>query len=108
LVQAVAHQRDHITFLQTAFKKPFSPNVFGNWFKRRCKEAACRSGLREAGATIAAQNGATPHQLMAMYSLKQPELYTRTAAQGRLAREGAQHLIVPPRTPVGLFRKKAK
>jgi len=38
--------------------------------------------LRKAGATIAAENGATARQLMAIFgwsTLKMPELYTRAA-----------------------------
>jgi hypothetical protein len=37
-------------------------------------------GLRKAGATIAAENGATVHQLMAIYDWSTPnqaEVYTR-------------------------------
>jgi hypothetical protein len=54
-------------------------------------------GLRKAGATIASDNGATTHQLMAVYgweTLKQAELYTRAANRTRLAKE-AMHLLVP-------------
>ena len=81
--------------------KPFTANGFGNWFRRRCDEAGlphCSAhGLRKAGATIAAENGATEHQLMAMYgweSPKQAALYTRTADRKRLI-GGAMHLLVP-------------
>jgi hypothetical protein len=45
-------------------------------------------GLRKAGATIAAENGATPHQLKAIFgwsTLKQPELYTKAVEQKRVA-----------------------
>jgi hypothetical protein len=54
-------------------------------------------GLRKAGATIAAENGATEHQLMAIYgweSPKQAALYTRKADRKRLAGD-AMHLLVP-------------
>jgi hypothetical protein len=53
--------------------------------------------LRKAGATIAADNGATEHQLMAIYgweSPKQAAIYTRKANRKKLAGE-AMHLIVP-------------
>jgi integrase len=86
---------DRLIFIETEFGKPFTANGFGNWFKRRCIEAGlpqCSAhGLRKAGATIAAENGATPHQLMAVYgwaSLKEAERYTREAQQKKLAREG--------------------
>jgi hypothetical protein len=51
--------------------------------------------LRKAGATIAAENGATAHQLMAIFgwdTLKQAEVYTKAANQKRLA-ENSMHLI---------------
>jgi hypothetical protein len=49
----------------------FSANGFGGWFRARCDEAGlphCSAhGLRKAGATVAAENGATDRQLMALY-----------------------------------------
>jgi hypothetical protein len=51
--------------------------------------------LRKAGATIAANNGATSRQLMAIFgwdTLKEAERYTRGADQLRLA-ETAMHLL---------------
>ncbi|WP_339472521.1 hypothetical protein, partial [Pseudomonas sp. EL_65y_Pfl1_R83] len=57
-----------MTFLETSFGKPHTVKGLGNWFADRCKEAGVPGrahGLRKAGATLAAQNGATPHQLMA-------------------------------------------
>jgi len=54
-------------------------------------------GLRKAGAKIAAESGATTHQLMSIYgweTLKQAEIYTREANMVAMA-EGAMYLIVP-------------
>lgn len=54
-------------------------------------------GLRKAGATIAADNGATSHQLMAIFgwtTIKQAEIYTKKADQKRLAGV-ATRLLVP-------------
>ena len=54
-------------------------------------------GLRKAGAKIAAESGATTHQLMLIYgweTLKQAEIYTREANMVAMA-EGAMYLIVP-------------
>jgi integrase len=89
----------NLTYLVTEFDKPFTANGFGNWLKKRCREAGlphCTAhGLRKAGATIAAENGATEHQLMAMYgwdSPKQAALYTRRANRRKLAAQG-MHLI---------------
>jgi site-specific recombinase XerD len=53
-IDAVPH--DHLTFLVTAFGKPFTANGSGNWFHDRCKEAGIKKGLsahglRGAGAT---------------------------------------------------------
>jgi hypothetical protein len=48
-------------------------------------------GLRKAGATIAANNGATATQIMAIFGwtdINQAELYTRNADQKKLARDG--------------------
>ena len=90
----------HKTYLVTEHGQPYTANGFGNWFRRRCNEAGlshCSAhGLRKAGATIAADNGATEHELMAIYdwdSPKQAALYTRKANRKKLA-GGAMHLLV--------------
>jgi hypothetical protein len=57
--------------------RPFTDNGFGS-----------THGLRKAGATVAANNGATAHQLMAIFgwrTLKMAEQYTRATDQQRLA-----------------------
>ena len=94
----------HMTYLVTEFGKPYTAGGFGNWFRRRCDEAGLKHcsahGLRKAGATIAAENGATAHQLMAIFgweSLRLAEVYTRTADRQRLADQG-MHLLVPRET----------
>lgn len=91
----------YLTYLVTEFSKPFTANGFGNKMRDWCDRAGlpqCSAhGLRKAGATIAAENGATEHELMAIYgwdSPKQAAIYTRTANRKRLA-AGAMHLIVP-------------
>lgn len=84
-----------LTFLVTDQGKPFSENGVGNWFRDRCDEAGlpmCTAhGLKKAGATIAAENGATTRQMMAMFDWDTPEMaevYTRNAEQKRLAGQG--------------------
>ena len=84
----------HMTFLVTEFGKPFTANGFGGWFRRRCDEAGLRHcsahGLRKAGAAIAAENGATESQLMAIFgweSIKEAARYTKAARQNKLARD---------------------
>lgn len=101
-------------FLETQHGTPYTANGFGNWFKRRCIEAGlprCSAhGLRKAGATRAADNGATEYQLMAMYgwtSPKQAALYVKKAQRKRMAAAGAQFLTAQPKTPVGQNIKKA-
>jgi hypothetical protein len=45
-------------------------------------------GLRKTGAAIAAENGATAHELMSIFgwlTLKEAERYTRTAEQKKIA-----------------------
>lgn len=82
----------NLVWLATAFGKAHTANGFGTWFRRRCNEAGlpqCSAhGLRKAGATRAAERGATAHQLMAIFgwrTLKEAERYTRAAEQIRLA-----------------------
>ena len=99
-----------LCYLPSSRGTPYTKESFGNWFKRQCVAAGlhhCSAhGLRKAGATIAADNGATEHQLMAMYgweSPKQAALYTKRANRKRLAGAGmpliVSHFIggdVPP------------
>lgn len=89
-----------LTFLVTQFGRPFTHGGFGNWFRRRCNEAGlphCSAhGLRKAGATIAAENGASEHQLMAIFGWltpKQAALYTRAARQKKLAGDAMPLLL---------------
>jgi integrase len=90
-----------LTFLVNDWGRPFTDAGFGNWFHDRCVEAGVPGrahGLRKAGATIAANNGATSRQLMAIFgweTLKEAERYTRNADQIRLA-ESAMPLLEGP------------
>ena len=94
----------------------------GNWFRDRCVEAGVPGrahGLRKAGATIAAENGATTHELMAIFgwkSLAMAEKYTRAANQGlhdpqctcsKHQNKRGQNRV-PPTRQVGLLRKKTQ
>lgn len=88
------------TYLVTTHGQPFTHGGFGNWFRARCNEAGlphCSAhGLRKAGSTRAAENGATAHQLMAMFgwkTLAQAELYTRAAERARLAGDGMSLIV---------------
>src|SRR5262249_49928695 len=96
---------------------PFTAAGFGNWFRDRCNEAGlpqCSAhGLRKAGASVAAENGATVHELMAIFgwlTMKEAERYTQAAQRKKLARNAAQLLVRPanetsPQNDVGLPRK---
>jgi integrase len=88
-----------LTFLITEHGGPFkSAASFGNWFRKQCVAAKVPGrahGLRKAGATIAAENGASDQQLMAMWGwtdARQASLYTRKANRGKLAGEAARML----------------
>ncbi len=100
------------TWLETSLGKPYSVNGFGNTFKDWCKEAllprcTCH-GLRKIGAVRAAEAGASEHELMAMFGWEDADMarvYTRKAAQKRLAASGAAKLAyseitVPPAVPL--------
>lgn len=90
-----------LAFLETSTGMPFrSGNSFGNWFKKQVRAAElpghCTAhGLRKAGATIAANEGATPHELMAMFgwsNLAMAEVYTKKADKIKLARAASERL----------------
>jgi integrase len=94
-----------MTFLVTQWGKPFSPAGFGNLFREWCDKAGLQHctahGLRKAGATIAAENGATDRQLMAMFGWKnaaQATVYTRKSDNKRLAASGVPLLTMERKT----------
>lgn len=81
-----------LTYLVTDFGRPFSIAGFGNKMRQWCNEADLRHcsahGLRKAGAAIAAENGATEHQLMSIFgweTIKEAERYTRAARRRKMA-----------------------
>jgi integrase len=89
-----------LTYLVTDHGQPFTPAGFGGWFREQCDKAGLKHcsahGLRKAGASIAAENGASPHQLMAIFgwlTLKETEPYTQAARRRRMARAGMGFLI---------------
>lgn len=86
-----------LTYLETNYGRPFSAVGFSAWFKDRCREAKlhhCSAhGLRKAGATIAANNGASDRMLMALFdwtSSNQATTYTKAADKKRLTAAAAQ------------------
>lgn len=84
--------KDHLTFLTTAFGKPFTAAGFGNWFREQCNAAGlpqCSAhGLRKAAARRLAEAGCTEHEIGAITghaSLREIVRYTKAADQKRLA-----------------------
>jgi integrase len=110
-----------LAFLVTERGRPMTAAGFGNWFRDMCVEAGVPGrahGLRKAGATIAAENGATELQLMALWGWtdpKQAAVYTRKARREVLAEAAAERLhldgsgtsIPAPFDPIPAPRKKA-
>ena len=99
VIEAQAVMGD-LHFLVTDWGRPFTANGFGNRFREWCNQAGlpgCTAhGLRKAGAAIAAVNGATLPQLMAIYDWETEEqalVYIRAANRKRMAREGMPLLI---------------
>ncbi len=88
-----ASKTGDLAFIATASGAPMTKESFGNWFREACNAAGVPGsahGLRKAGATRAANNGAGVKQLEAIYGWtdgKMAALYTRQADRVRLARE---------------------
>lgn len=88
-----------LEFLINERGQPWRKESFGNWFRDVCREANCPGsahGLRKAGATRAAEKGASERQLMAIFGWttgKMAQHYTRSADRARLARDAAQLLL---------------
>ncbi len=87
--------KGHLAYLVTKFGKPYSMGGFSGQFKDWCVQAGlphcCAHGLRKAGATLAAEAGATERQLMAIFGwsdAKTPSIYTRAADRKRMAGAG--------------------
>jgi integrase len=92
-----ASGRAHLTFLTTAFSRPFTSAGFGNWFRRQCDKAELSHcafhGLRKAAARRLAEHGCTPHEIAAITghaTLKEIERYTKAASRKRLAESAMQ------------------
>ena len=77
----------------TAYSRPFTPAGFGMRFREWCNQAGlehCSAhGLRKAGATMAAERGASEAQLNAIFgwaeNSNESRRYTRSARQKVLA-----------------------
>jgi integrase len=90
----------NLTFLVNAHGQPFTSAGFGNRMRKWCDAAGLKDcsahGLRKAGACIAAENGATEAQLMAIFGWSDPNmaaLYTKKARQKRIAGDAMGLLV---------------
>lgn len=87
-----------LAFIATRAGRPMTKESFGIWFGKACDAAGVPGsahGLRKAGATRAANNGATEAELEAIFGWKggkMASLYTRSADRVRLAREAMRKL----------------
>jgi integrase len=91
-----ATQIGHLVYLVTAWGRPHSVKAFGNWFKKRCREAGLEGlsahGLRKLGAQRCAEAGASEHQLMALFGWTNPQqaaVYTKKANRAKLEASAA-------------------
>jgi integrase len=86
-------EKANMTFLVTAYGKPFTAAGFGMRFREWSDQAGLKHcsahGLRKAGATIAAERGASEAQLNAIFgwaeNSNESRRYTRAARQKVLA-----------------------
>lgn len=91
-------QLERLTFIAGESGRPLTKEGFGNWFSKVCDATGVPGsahGLRKAGATRAANNGATVAQLEAIFGWKgggMASLYTRKANREKLAREAMSKL----------------
>jgi integrase len=91
-----------LAFLISDHGRPWaSGDSFANRFREWCREAGiphCSPhGLRKAGATIAAENGATEAQLNAIYGWDDPRMaahYTRKMNRRKVAGDGMKHVVL--------------
>lgn len=88
-----------LTYIAGESARPLTKESFGNYFREWCKEAGVPGsahGLRKAGATRAAENGATVAELEALFGWRgggMASLYTRDADRVRLAKGAAEKLL---------------
>jgi integrase len=93
-----------LAFITGEHGQPMVKESFGNWFREVCEAAGVPGsahGLRKAGATRAAENGATTAQLRAMLGWTNdamPPHYTRTADRARMAASSMSKIELKPKT----------
>jgi integrase len=102
-LQAVldATPSEHLTFLTTAYGKPFTAAGFSFWFRARCDAAGlpkhCAAhGLRKAACRRLAEAGCSANVIASISghtTLHEVSRYTRAADQERMARQGMAAII---------------
>lgn len=106
-----------LTWICSSRGLPYTKESFGNAFSETARMAGVKKsahGVRKIAATIAAENGATAHELMAIFgwtNIRQAEVYTREAARAKLAASGVSKMdesrtSIP--APVKKVRARAK
>jgi integrase len=91
-----------LAFICGANGKPLTKESFGNLFRVACRTAGINKsahGLRKAGATRAAENGATVAELEAIFGWRgggMASYYTRSADRKRLAKQAMKKLMRTP------------
>lgn len=99
-----ATQTGDLTLIADKAGKGLTKESFGNWFRDACVAAGVPGrahGLRKAGATRAANAGASESQLEAIFGWRgggMASLYTRKADRQRLAQDAAK-LLMPEQKP---------
>lgn len=102
-----AYQGKGLTFLETAYGNPFTPDGFRGKFRDWCDDAGLPKhcsfhGLRKAAATRMVEAGRTPHQIMAVLGHKthqQAATYTAKADRASLADDAMENLYSAPFVP---------
>lgn len=85
-----------LNFIISEHGTPFTVESFGNWFRKHCRKAGVfksAHGVRKLSATMAANAGASSHELMAQYgwaTSRQAETYTKKADRKRLGVKASQ------------------
>lgn len=102
-----------LAFIADAKGAPLTKESLGNWFRKACLAAGVKNGrahgLRKAGATRAAENGASTEQLKAIFGWEDdamPALYTKAANRVKMARDAAKTLSRKPAIKVREAREK--
>jgi integrase len=113
LAQSIAKTKTgDLAFLCTLKGQPWAKESFGMWFAEQCAAAGVPGrahGLRKAGATFAAENGANAMQLCAMYGWTDERMarkYVERASRIRLAEQAANKLSPHLKSGAGARAKR--